>query len=81
MPLLGLPVCREATAAIVLANRGQGPEIAMQLVEDRAPDGFERLSDVVDEAELQAIADKYKRLAGFAVAELNTRGSLSEPTA
>jgi len=71
---------RDATAAIVLANRGQGPEIAMQLVEDRAPNGFERLSDVIDENELQAIADKYKRLAGFAVAELNDRASLSEPT-
>jgi 2-polyprenyl-6-methoxyphenol hydroxylase-like FAD-dependent oxidoreductase len=72
---------REATSAIVLANRGQGPEIAMQLVEDRAPHGFARLSDVVSAEELQAIADKYKRLAGFAVAELNDRPSLALPTA
>ena len=62
---------REATAKIVLANRGQGPEAAMQLVEDRAPDGFARLHEVVSEAELAAIADSYKRLAGFAIAELN----------
>jgi 2-polyprenyl-6-methoxyphenol hydroxylase-like FAD-dependent oxidoreductase len=71
---------RDATSAIVLSNRAQGPEIAMQLVEDRAPDGFTRLEDVVSPAELQAIADKYKRLAGFAVAELNSRRSLVEPT-
>jgi 2-polyprenyl-6-methoxyphenol hydroxylase-like FAD-dependent oxidoreductase len=71
---------REATAAIVLANRGQGPEVAMQLVEDRAPDGFARLEEVIGEAELAAIADRYKALAGFAVAELNGRRSLVEPT-
>ena len=71
---------RPATAGIVLANRQQGPEAAMQLVEDRAPDGFARLDEVVTTAELEAIADKYKRLAGFAVHELNARGSLAEPT-
>lgn len=71
---------RPATAKIVLSNRKQGPEIAMQLVEDRAPHGFARLQDVVAPAELQAIADKYKQLAGFAVSELNARGSLAEPT-
>jgi 2-polyprenyl-6-methoxyphenol hydroxylase-like FAD-dependent oxidoreductase len=71
---------REATAAIVLANRGQGPEMAMQLVEDRAPNGFAKLDDVIGSGELQAIADKYKRLAGFSIAELNARGSLVEST-
>jgi 2-polyprenyl-6-methoxyphenol hydroxylase-like FAD-dependent oxidoreductase len=71
---------RPATAKIVLSNRQQGPEAAMQLVEDRAPDGFARLEDVVTLAELEAISDKYKRLAGFAVSELNTRSSLADPT-
>ena len=71
---------RPATSGIVLANRQQGPEAAMQLVEDRAPDGFARLDEVVTDAELEAIADKYKRLAGFSVNELNARGSLAEPT-
>ena len=70
---------RPATAKIVLANRHEGPEAVMQLVEDRAPDGFAKLEDVVALAELQATADKYKHLAGFAVAELNERASLSEP--
>ena len=71
---------RPATSEIVLANRKQGPEAAMQLVEERAPNGFARLEDVVTAAELQAIADQYKRLAGFAVTELNARSSLAEPT-
>jgi len=51
----------------------------MQLVEDRAPNGFEKLEDVVSGSELQAIADRYKRLAGFAVEELNSRVSLGQP--
>ena len=71
---------RPATAQIVESNRRQGPEAAMQLVEERAPDGFAKLEDVISQAELQAIADRYKKLAGFAVAELNTRPSLAEPT-
>ena len=37
---------RPATAAIVLANRRNGPEQVMQLVEERAPDGFTRIEDV-----------------------------------
>jgi 5-methylphenazine-1-carboxylate 1-monooxygenase len=69
-----------ATANVVLANRRQGPEASMQLVEKRAPNGFARLEDVVSAAELKAITDQYKKLAGFAVAELNARGSLAEPT-
>jgi 2-polyprenyl-6-methoxyphenol hydroxylase-like FAD-dependent oxidoreductase len=72
---------RAATSEIVLANRRQGPEAAMQLVEDRAPDGFARISDVVSEAELAAIAESYKRVAGFSIAELNARASLAAPTA
>ena len=71
---------RPVTAGIVLSNRQQGPEAAMQLVEERAPDGSASLEDVVTLAELEAIADKYKRLAGFAVNVLNARGSLAEPT-
>jgi 5-methylphenazine-1-carboxylate 1-monooxygenase len=70
---------RPATSEIVLANRQGGPETVMQLVEDRAPDGFSSLQDVVAPDELQAIADKYKHLAGFAVAELNERAPLSAP--
>jgi 2-polyprenyl-6-methoxyphenol hydroxylase-like FAD-dependent oxidoreductase len=72
---------RAATAEIVLANRRQGPEAAMQLVEDRAPGGFARISDVVSDSELAAIAESYKRLAGFSIAELNARESLAAPTA
>jgi 5-methylphenazine-1-carboxylate 1-monooxygenase len=71
---------REATSRIVLANRGQGPEESMQIVETRAPDGFTDLHDVISRAELEEIAERYKRIAGFSIAELNERPSLVEPT-
>jgi hypothetical protein len=40
-----------ATAAVVLANRGAGPERSMEIVAERAPDGFERLVDVISHYE------------------------------
>ena len=46
-----------STAAIVTANRGNGPEQCMQLAHERAPQGFASLEDVFI-GELQAISDK-----------------------
>ena len=54
-----------ATAAIVLANRGNGPEVCMQLAEERAPQGFGDVSQVFAVGELEAIAARYKTVAGF----------------
>jgi 2-polyprenyl-6-methoxyphenol hydroxylase-like FAD-dependent oxidoreductase len=62
-----------ATARIVLANRGNGPEQVMQLVERRAPDGYARIEDVLSPAELEEAAAAYKRLAGFDRETLNSR--------
>lgn len=71
-------VRRPATAAIVLANRQMGPELPMQLVEDRAPGGFERLDDVISRAEIAEATDNYRRTAGFAVSSLNERASFAD---
>ncbi len=54
-----------ATASIVLANRGNGPEQCMQMAEERAPDGFSNVEDVFAAGELEAIAARYKAVAGF----------------
>ena len=54
-----------ATARIVLANRGNGPEICMQQCEERAPQGFRDIAEVFAEGELAAIAARYKSVAGF----------------
>ena len=53
------------TAAIVRSNRGNGPEQVMQLAEERAPNGFTDIEAVIPLTERQAIADRYKQIAGF----------------
>ena len=55
---------RGPTSQIVLANRRNGPEQVMQLAEERAPDGFERIDDVIPRAELEEIAARYKASPG-----------------
>jgi 2-polyprenyl-6-methoxyphenol hydroxylase-like FAD-dependent oxidoreductase len=65
----------EPTAAIVLSNRKQGPEAVMQIVEERAPNGFDRLADVISAAELEEIASRYKQIAGFNKDWLNRQGN------
>lgn len=52
------------TAAIVAMNRAQGPDVLLDLVEMRAPDGFQRIEDVLPPAELADILDRYKQAAG-----------------
>jgi 2-polyprenyl-6-methoxyphenol hydroxylase-like FAD-dependent oxidoreductase len=68
---------RPVTGAVVLANRQVGPERCMEIVEERAPDGFDDLEAIISARELEEIALAYKRTAGFDPAELNTRPSLS----
>ena len=71
---------RPATAAIVLANRAQGPDRVLELARERASDPSVDLDDVLPFAERQAIAAQYKSVAGFAPFELNARMSFSPPT-
>ena len=56
---------RPATARIILSNRQQGPERVMQIVEERAPQGFTDLDAVISRMELETIAAEYKQIAGF----------------
>ena len=67
---------RPATAAIVAANRGNGPDQVLELVEARAPDGFACVQDVLSEAELAETAAAYRRVAGFDKDALNARPSI-----
>ena len=62
-----------ATAKIVLQNRQMGPEQVMQIVEERAPNGFENLYDVISQEELESIAARYKQIAGFDKEALNQK--------
>lgn len=70
---------RPATAAVVQSNRKAGPHRCQDLVEERAPDGFKELFDVISREELEEIAEDYKRIGGFEIETLNNRESLSVP--
>lgn len=52
---------RPKAAAIVRMNRERGIDQILEIVESRAPDGFERLEDVLPQAELDAIVDRYRQ--------------------
>jgi 2-polyprenyl-6-methoxyphenol hydroxylase-like FAD-dependent oxidoreductase len=62
---------REATGRIVLSNRQNGPDQVMQIAEERAPQGFANVHDVIPREELEAISARYKQLAGFAREQVN----------
>lgn len=64
---------RPATTELVRLNRRNGPEQVMQLVEERAPDGFAVVTDVLSHQELADVANTYKRVAGFQVDALNAK--------
>jgi len=64
---------RPATTDLVMLNRRNGPEQVMQLVEERAPDGYKVVTDVLSQQELEDIAANYKRVAGFQVEALNAK--------
>jgi len=66
---------RPAMNDIILRNRNLGPEAAMQLAEERAPAGFERINDVISRGELDAIVNSFAMVAGLDVETVNTRPS------
>lgn len=68
-----LPVMNE----VVLRNREYGPEIVMQMAEERAPEGFDDIEKVIPRKELEEVAISFKRAAGFDPETLNARPTLS----
>ena len=67
---------REEVNAVVLANRGDGPDRILDIVAERAPEGFDDIEAVMPRAERQAFADGYKKTAGMDVAALNARPAI-----
>ncbi len=67
---------REPVNALVLANRGDGPDKVLDVVAERAPDGFADISEVMSRTELDAEARRYKAIAGMDIEALNARGPL-----
>ena len=62
---------------VVIANRSIGPDAILRTVHKRTGDKpFDRIDDVVRPGELQAMAENYKRIAGFEREALKRRASL-----
>ena len=61
----------QPTALIVETNRKNGPEVVMQIAEERAPEGFEHINEVISQDELEEISERYKQIAGFHKQTLN----------
>ena len=65
-----------ATAKVVLTNRSDPPDAILREVWQRSGGRrFERIDDVISASELQAISDRYKKVAGFDRESLRTRPS------
>lgn len=69
------------TAKIVMANRSNGPDHVMQLAEERAPDGFGHVNDVIPQKELDEVGRMYKAIAGFEMEKVNMSADATEGTA
>src|SRR5712691_213656 len=68
---------RDTVNAIVLACRDMPADRLLQMVSTRAPDGFNRIEDVLSAAELAAFDHAYRATTLPDVAALNSRPSLA----
>jgi hypothetical protein len=62
---------------VLLRNRQYGPEIVMQMAEDRAPGGFANIEEVIPRRELEEVSLSFKQAAGFDTNTVNTQPSLN----
>ena len=69
---------REKVNTLINANRRDGPDKILDIVADRAPNGFKEITDVVKLEELRSIALKYKSTAGFDIDRLNESSSIMD---
>jgi len=64
---------RPPTGEIVLSNRKGGPEGVIDVVEARAPHGFDDIETVASHAEREAIVRGYASMAGYTREQVNRR--------
>jgi len=63
---------------MVIRNRNLGLEAVLQMAEERAPDGFAKITDVLTQDELETTASSFKKAAGFDLETVNSRQSYVE---
>ena len=69
---------RPATADIVRANRRGGPEGVIDLVESRAPEGFNDVNAIASFAERENIVRGYASIAGYSREQVNRGVAVQE---
>ncbi|GFE66626.1 flavin-dependent oxidoreductase [Litoreibacter roseus] len=74
-------VRRDSVNALVLANRGDGPDKILDEVAVRAPDGFGTIDEVMSAEELDSHARRYKAIAGMDIETLNASASILDDRA
>jgi 2-polyprenyl-6-methoxyphenol hydroxylase-like FAD-dependent oxidoreductase len=63
---------------MIVRNRNLGLEAILQTAEERAPNGFAHIHDVLSQEELETTAISFKKAAGFDVETVNSRESFVE---
>ena len=63
---------------IIIRNRNFGLESVLQVAEERAPEGFADIADVLTQEELESTASNFKQAAGLDLATVNGRTSIVE---
>ncbi|CAF0983321.1 unnamed protein product [Rotaria sordida] len=62
---------RPVANTVVLAARQYGIEELLKIVDERAPCGFQQLSDVIPSAEFEVMMSNFKKVAGLNVQQIN----------
>jgi 2-polyprenyl-6-methoxyphenol hydroxylase-like FAD-dependent oxidoreductase len=62
---------RPAMEKLLYAHRAEGADVILDLLEERAPQGFEDLEAVLPYREREEVALRYKKMAGFDMKLLN----------
>ena len=63
---------------MIIRNRNLGLETVLQIADERAPDGFGHITDVLSRDELENTAASFKKAAGFDLETVNSRQSYVE---
>jgi 2-polyprenyl-6-methoxyphenol hydroxylase-like FAD-dependent oxidoreductase len=63
---------------MIIRNRNLGLETVLQIAEERAPDGFGHIAEVLSQTELESTAASFKKAAGFDLETVNSRQSYVE---
>ena len=67
---------RDPVNKVILANRGDGPDKVLDIVAQKAPNGFDNINDIMSPEELRQQASGYKAIAGMDIKALNASDGL-----